>query len=888
MLRSTRLNRLFGPKRIAIAEACVIGIVSGLAAVMLKQGVELMTHWRLENPLPVWLLLPGLGLVGGVFAGWLGELCPQVPGSGVPQVKAVLGYVETPLNLRLALMKLVSTTLALGSGLSLGRQGPTVQIGAALAAQLSRWVPTSPEYRRQLIAAGAAAGLAAGFNAPMAGVLFVVEELLQDFSGLTLGTAILASFVGAVVSRLLGGQGLNLGVGLLRTGLSVQDLPFLALLGILAGILGSLFSQGIFASLAWFRRYQRLRLTMRVGLAGALTGLVGIGLSVAAQDNTGLREFLVTGDATWQVIAIAFVAKFGLTLLAYGSGAPGGIFAPALVLGSALGCLVSFLAQATHGWLGLATATLDSGNTTTYALTGMGAFFSATTRVPITAIVIVFEMTANFNLVLPLMIGSGLAYLIADRVSSDSLYNRLLAFQGIHLNPAPSENNPWEHLTAADLMQRRVETLAATMSLPEALEAFSRSHHRGFPVLHQGKLVGIITQTDLAEVSASQNTRPTLGDLMTPDPVTVTPEASLPQVLHWLNRLKISRLPVVDGSKVVGIITRGDIIRAETEKISGQDTGALAPPVPSYGTYRSRSPALGQGRLLVPLADPETAPQLLAIAAAIAAERQYELECVHVLAVPMDLLPSEAPVDLTLGKQLLAQAEAFAAQKSLILHTQIRVGHDVARTLLEVIKTRHIDLMLMGWRRQPQTPGRILGQVVDTILRQAPCPVVVVRPGLGEGHRSPPPDSVASGPWPHPPHQRWLVPMAGGPNAQLALSLLPAMAKINPQPAIRLCYVAADSRQYRARATALRQAAAGLETQLGIPIQTRILKAPHAAEAILQLSQRDHSDVILLGASREGLFSHVLHGNIPLAVAQGSDATVILVRRSGVGDPSGG
>jgi len=202
---------------------------------------------------------------------------------------------------------------------------------------------------------------------------------------------------------------------------------------------------------------------------------------------------LVTGDAAWQIIAIAFITKFALTLLAYGSGAAGGLFAPALVLGSALGCLVSFLAQVSHGWLGLPVDTLASSNTTTYALTGMGAFFSAVTRGPITAIVIVFEMTANFNLVLPLMIGSGLAYLLSDKISSGSIYDRLLAFQGIHLNVAPSEAHPWANLIAEDLMQRRVETLSATMTVPEALEAFSRSHHRGFPVLHQGKLVGIVT-----------------------------------------------------------------------------------------------------------------------------------------------------------------------------------------------------------------------------------------------------------------------------------------------------------------------------------------------------------------------------------------------------------
>lgn len=165
MGRSQRIYQFLDPKQVTIAEACVIGVVSGLAAVALKQGVELMTAWRLNTALPLWLLLPGLGLIGGICSGWLVESTPELAGSGIPQVKAALSYVKVSLNLRIVVLKLISTMLSLGSGLSLGRQGPTVQIGAALAAQLSLWVPTSPQYRRQLIAAGAAAGLAAGFNA---------------------------------------------------------------------------------------------------------------------------------------------------------------------------------------------------------------------------------------------------------------------------------------------------------------------------------------------------------------------------------------------------------------------------------------------------------------------------------------------------------------------------------------------------------------------------------------------------------------------------------------------------------------------------------------------------------------------------------------------------
>ncbi len=862
MLRFRRLHKFFGPRRVAFVEACIIGLVSGLAAVALKQSVEVLTTWRLNSALPLWLLLPGIGIVGGMMSGWMVEqISPEAGGSGIPQVKAALGYVNMPLNLRVALAKLGSTILALGSGLSLGRQGPTVQIGAALAAQLSRWVPTSPEYRRQLIAAGAAAGLAAGFNAPIAGILFVVEELLQDFSGLTLGTAILASFVGAVVSRLLGGQGLNLSnFGMLQTGFSIQDLPFLALLGILAGILGGLFSKGIFVSLRFFRRMKALTLPMRVALAGFITGLVGAVVAVAAQDNTGLREFLVTGDASWQMIAIAFITKFGLTLLAYGSGASGGIFAPALVLGAALGSLVSFLAQLTHGWLGFPVATLASSNTTTYALTGMGAFFSAVTRVPITAIIIVFEMTANFNLVLPLMIGSGIAYLLSDKISSGSLYNHLLARKGIQLNPIPSEVNPWANLTAADLMQRRVETLAARMTVKEAIEAFSRSHHRGFPVLSQGKLVGIVTQSDLGDTPSKNDLELRLQDIMTPYPVTVTPESSLPQVLDLLNRLKIGRLPVTAGNKLVVIITRGDIIRAESERLSGKTTQRGPASTPSCCVYQTRAPATGRGRLLVPLSDPESAPLLLNMAIAIAQQEHYELECLHIVLVHSSLPPEEAAFDIAKGKQLLSRAEWAVQDSGISLHTQIRVAHDVAPTLLEVIKQRHIDLVLLGWRRPAITPGRILGKVVDTLLRQAPCPVIIVRSDKTDSF------------------ERWLLPSAGGPNAKLAMKLLPAFTTLGKDPHVHLCAIAPAGRNTAVPRKQLQRRARALERHLRRTVTTRLVINENVAEAIVSLSHRSRTDVIVLGASREGLFSHVMKGNIPLEVIQHSHTNIILVQ----------
>lgn len=353
-LRLAKLTRFrlsaISQKRFAVFEACLIGLVSGLAAVVLKQGAGAIGNWRLSMAIvyPAWIVLPIVGVLGGLLAGWLIEqFAPEAAGSGIPQVKAALGGVSSALTFRVAIVKLVATLLSLGSGLNLGRQGPTVQIGAAIAAQLSDWVPTSPVHRRQLVAAGAAAGLAAGFNAPIAGVLFVVEELLQDVSGLTLGTAILASFVGAVVSRLLGGHGFNNTPNSIEfmTSFNVQAIPILLLVGILAGLLGALFMRGILFSLSMNRKLLNWSLPLRIAFAGGVSGLAIALLPNALRGTASLQEVWLTNDLGWRITAIIFITKFVLTLVAFGSGAPGGLFAPSLVLGSALGYLVSFAAQ---------------------------------------------------------------------------------------------------------------------------------------------------------------------------------------------------------------------------------------------------------------------------------------------------------------------------------------------------------------------------------------------------------------------------------------------------------------------------------------------------------------------------------------------------------------
>jgi len=495
-------------------------------------------------------------------------------------------------------------------------------------------------------------------------------------------------------------------------------------------------------------------------------------------------------------------------------------------------------------------------------LAGMGAFFSAVTRGPITAIVIVFEITADFNLVLPLMIGSVVAYLISDRIAPGSIYGRLLEWNGIHISQDSDISDSWAELTAADLMQRRVETLSSRMTLTDAVQAFSSSHHRGFPVVDDGKLIGIITQTDLSDLSrrpAIRDGEITLADIMTPQPVTVNPHDPLTQVLYLLNRFKLSRLPVTEGQKLVGIITRADIIRAEADHLNAETKQFGSPSEPSYVVYQTRSPATGSGRLLVPLSNPQTAPMLMKMAMAIAGELNYEVECLQVITIPRGSSPAESTVRTTSGRRLLRQAEQIGRDHQIQVHTQLRIAHDAAAAMLETIKERHIDLLLMGWKGNTSTPGRVFGNVVDTIIRQAACGVVLVK--LNETQT----------------FNRWLIPMAGGPNAQQALSYLPALLTLGNSTSVRVCQVFPTPPSIE-DAAELHQTVKKLSNDLKITVIALPLWDSSVAIAITQLAQQEQCDVVMLGASREGLLQQVLRGNVPEAIARDSTCTVILVR----------
>ncbi|AZB72780.1 chloride channel protein [Synechococcus elongatus] len=842
----------------AVLEACAIGLVSGASAFLLKLGATGVQDLRDRPGLPLGLqlLLPP---ILGAIAGWLVQrFAPEAEGSGISQVQAALSGSRIALNLRVAIVKIASTMLVLGSGLPLGRQGPTVQVGASLAGQMSQWFPTSPDYRRQLIASGAAAGLAAGFNAPLAGVMLVLEQLLHDVSSFTLGTAVLAAFIGAVVSGILGSQSLSFSSEIVAApaALTVPELPVVLLLGLLAGGLGILFNRGLVFSQRCYERLPVKGLPWRVAIASGISALLLLALPVAMRQGLS-NPFTVTIPDSSTIALVMLTINFGLTLVAAGSGASGGIFAPALVLGSSLGLGVVLSIQAIFLQIGIP---LRIDAPATYALAGMGAMFSAVTQGPITAIVIVFEMTRDFNAVLPLMVASITAYGIASLGRSPSQ------------TPAPESLptlNSSLGLTAAQVMASPVETLEANQLLTEVIQHFNRTHHRGFPVTQQGVLVGIVTSSDLDEHTLKgQDDTVRLQDVMTPHPLTVTPQDSLAHVLYVLNRYQISRVPVVDGRKLVGIITRADIIRAESELLSGQDIAA-APIAPSYVAYETRSPATGQGRLLVLLANPRTAQALLQFAAGLASLRNYELECLHLIPVSREADPSETAVSTLGARRMLQQAERLGRRWHIPVHTQIRVCHDLSAAILETISDRHINELVMGWGGGASLAQRLFREGVDQILQQAPCRVVLIKPGSTFLAAAP----LVQGDHPTLPLRHWLIPLSAQvPQTGLAESL-EQLLQLIPDPDLSLCQI--DLPRQTVSAKRLHQLQRRLESRLRQPIQADLICARSVTSALLDLMRSRGIEAVMLSLTLEQLPTTTLWKELLAQAPQ----TVIVQRR---------
>jgi CIC family chloride channel protein len=412
-------------RRRLFPRALLVGIVTGCVAVAFRVCLEHAGVWLQQFVAWAhgfgWGGMPAvvaLGAAGGWSAVWLTQrFAPEIAGSGIPYLKAVIHRLRPMTWWRVLPLKFLGGLLAIGSGMALGREGPTIQMGGACGQWIGRWTRSTARERRSLIAAGAGAGLAAAFNAPLAGVLFVLEEVQRDFSAALLAAAFVAAMAADIVARYFLGQSPLFHFENLSSP-PLASLPWFILVGVACGVLGVLFNRGLLASLRLFGPLTRRGFGVSGLVAGAAGGVAVWFFPSAAGGGDGLLGMVWDGRLSVVVLGGFFVLRYFMTVTAYGSGAPGGIFAPMLVLGAILGSMIG-----KAGEILLPGASLDP---TVLGVVGMAAFFASVVRGPLTAIVLIMEMTGGQEILLQLLVACFAAYIIAEALGERPIYEALL------------------------------------------------------------------------------------------------------------------------------------------------------------------------------------------------------------------------------------------------------------------------------------------------------------------------------------------------------------------------------------------------------------------------------------------------------------------------------
>ena len=412
--------------------AGIVGTLAGLVGVAFEKAVNAVStqrlsmlatvdkHWILVFPLA--FILSGLLAMVGYYL--VRRFAPEASGSGIPEIEGALEELRPVRWWRVIPVKFVGGMGALGAGMVLGREGPTVQLGGNIGRMvLDIFRMKSTEARHSLLATGAAAGLSAAFNASLAGILFIIEEMRLQFrySVISVKAVFIGVIMSSIVFRIFNGEGAVIEVGKLADA-PVNTLWLYLLLGMLFGVVGVLFNTLIFKTQDMFQRLHggNLRKILIIGgVLGGVCGILGVIEPEAAGGGFNLIPIAAAGNYTVGMLLFIFITRVVTTLLCFGSGAPGGIFAPMLALGTLLGTA-----------FGMASASLfpayhlEAG---TFAIAGMGALFAASVRAPLTGIVLVLEMTDNYQLILPMIITCLGATLLAQFLGGKPLYSSLLA-----------------------------------------------------------------------------------------------------------------------------------------------------------------------------------------------------------------------------------------------------------------------------------------------------------------------------------------------------------------------------------------------------------------------------------------------------------------------------
>ncbi len=541
--------------QIFLVLALVIGALTGLAVVAFivlteRMGMRLYpvggAPWRR-------LLFPVVGSLGIGYL--LYRYFPNARGSGVPQTKAALYAREGRITLRTVLGKFFCTSATLASGIPLGREGPSVQVGAGIGSVLGRLLGLSSEQVKKLIPVGAAAAIAAAFNTPLAAVLFALEEIVGDLNAPVMGAVVLASATAWMVLRVLLGNHPLFKVPQYEL-VHPAEFAVYAVLGVAGGVVSAAFTKLLLGMRARFLRFPQKTVWFQPVAGGLLVGLMGWFVPQVLGVGYGFVGDALNGRMAFQLMALLVVLKLLTVTTSYASGNAGGIFGPALFIGAMLGGTVGTVA---HHLFPAYTATPGA-----YALVGMGAAFAGIVRAPMTSVLMIFEMTQDYAVIVPLMIANLVSLFIASRLQHEPIYEALAVQDGIHL-PTAKTRQRYGQRQVIRVMQTASQLLPAEITVREALERVRSSEVRTWLVTDRRGVIGVINLARL-ERELAEGADKKLGELT--DALVfphVHPDQTLDLALERMGANQIEILPVVnraDMHKLEGMVTLRDVLDA--------------------------------------------------------------------------------------------------------------------------------------------------------------------------------------------------------------------------------------------------------------------------------------------------------------------------------------
>ena len=571
-----------------VALAVLVGVGAGLGAIAFRYLILGLTEVFAGHrdysavghaanghvaPLGMWFvaLVP---VVGGLLYGPLvSRFAPEARGHGVPEVMLAVAELGGHIRPRVPVVKALASAICIGSGGSVGREGPIVQIGSALGSMVGQVARVGERRLRLLVACGAAGGIAATFNAPIAGVFFALEVILRDFETQSFAVVVLSSVTADAIARSVFGSASFLH---LPGFVLVSPLEFVlyAVLGVLAGVAAVLFVRVLYGTEDLADRVWRGPAWARPAVGGVLLGgvllvlpqMYGVGYPVLAR--------AVQGHYVIAFVLVLMAGKIVATSLTIAIGGSGGVFAPSLFMGAMLG---SAFGQLAHSALPGVT-----GPGGAYALVGMGALFAGAARAPITAVIIVFELTNEYSIVLPLMLAIVLATSVSARLSRDTIYTTKLRRRGIVFD-RPRVVSVMRTMTVRDAMRPLPRALAADAPMSAVIERFTSSRDETVPVITGADvLLGLVSAVDVEQHALAESGLDTCAGYLAHTARELRADDSLEQAVRALSLSDDAGLPVLaeTGASVVGWVTHRDVLRTyhrERERL----TPGVTPRVPA-------------------------------------------------------------------------------------------------------------------------------------------------------------------------------------------------------------------------------------------------------------------------------------------------------------------